>query len=125
MASRRSIALALALPVLVACCYLLAYRGPRTGQITAQGAPPTLSAERSAGLWEQSTSLVKQGKYAEALPPVLQLYAAYRTNQLYSERAAEIYDKLATTVTKRSSWRSTWTTRLIRRPGVPRSARRI
>jgi tetratricopeptide (TPR) repeat protein len=91
MRSTKSIVLSLALPVLVALAYGAVFFTPRP---EVQAPSTQMSGEESGELWKQCRSLVRDGKYREALPGVLKLHEAYPNNHIYIEMAAEIYDQL-------------------------------
>lgn len=91
MQSKRSTYLAIGLPLAVAALYVIAIYKP---WLHTAAAPLPITADESSRLWEECNSLVRAGKYQEALPGVLKLHESYPGNHLYTEMAAEIYDHL-------------------------------
>jgi tetratricopeptide (TPR) repeat protein len=90
MPSNRSAYLAIGLPLALLFCYLWVAAGP--GLQEAESAP--ITPEESSKLWAKCNTLVRAGKYSEALPGALKLYELYPGNHIYIEMVAEVYDHL-------------------------------
>ncbi|HET6841908.1 MAG TPA: tetratricopeptide repeat protein [Candidatus Angelobacter sp.] len=92
MPSGKTTFLSIAMPLCVVLVYVAFLEKPWFHPAPASAAE--FSADDAGGLWEESKSLVRDGKYEQALPGVLRLHEKYPGNHIYLEMAAEIYNHL-------------------------------